>query len=106
MEDELGLRVGEHPLGVVEARQVVVAAPRDEHVVPVGLEPLDEVRSEEAPAAGDEDAAHRVSAGRRVSQSTRPSQLSRCSAYHWIVRSTPSSHETFGSQPVSACSFS
>ena len=36
-----------------------------------------------------------------VSQSTRPSQRSRFSAYQRIVRRTPSSHETFGSQPVS-----
>ena len=39
-------------------------------------------------------------------QSTRPSQRSRFSAYQRIVRRMPSSHETFGSQPVSACSLS
>jgi len=41
-----------------------------------------------------------------ASQSTRPIQRSRFSAYHLIVSRTPSSHETFGSQPVSAVSFS
>ena len=41
-----------------------------------------------------------------VSQSTRPTQLSRLAAYQAIVRRTPSSHEIFGSQPVSAFSFS
>jgi hypothetical protein len=41
-----------------------------------------------------------------VSQSTRPSQRSRLAAYHAIVRLIPSSHETRGCQPVSACSLS
>jgi len=40
------------------------------------------------------------------SQSTRPIQRSRFSAYQRIVCSTPSSHETFGIQPVSRVSLS
>ena len=39
-------------------------------------------------------------------QSTRPIHLCWFSAYQRIVCSTPSSHETFGIQPVSAVSFS
>ena len=54
VEHELRACVVEHPLGVVHRREVVVGAPRREDVVPVGLEPLDEVRAEKASAAGDE----------------------------------------------------
>ena len=85
-------------------RQVVVGAARDEDVVTVVLQPLDEVRAEEAAAAGD-DSSH-TGARVGVSQSTRPIQRSRFSAYHAIVFATPSSHETRGSQPVSRFSFS
>ena len=49
-----GRVVLEHADRVVFARQVVVGAPRDEHVVPVGLQAVDEVRAEEAAASGDE----------------------------------------------------
>ena len=49
VEDELRLRVGEQPLGVVPARQVVVArGARRTTSCPSRLEPLDEVRAEEA----------------------------------------------------------
>ena len=106
VEDELGPRVGEQPRRVVHRGQVVVARRGREDLVPVGLEPLDEVRAEEAAAAGDEDALHVWRGAPVVSQSTRPIQRSRFSAYQAIVRRTPSSHETFGSQPVSPCSFS
>src|SRR5207237_10167458 len=77
---------------------------RDEDVVTVALQPLDQVRSQEAPPAGDED----PHAGDRsaASQSTRPIQRSRFAAYHAIVRETPSSQGTVGSQPVSRFSFS
>ena len=54
MEDALGPRLGEQPLGLVPVRQVEVALPRREDVVPLRLEPLDEVPAEKAPAAGDE----------------------------------------------------
>ena len=49
VEHELGPRFREQALGVVAARQVVVAAAaRTNDVVPVALEPLDEVGAEEA----------------------------------------------------------
>ena len=54
VEDELGASVFEEPRAVVHRRQVVVATPGGEDVVAVALEPLDEVRAEEAAAAGDE----------------------------------------------------
>ena len=86
-----------------ESRQVEVALPRGEDVVPLRLEPLDEMRAEKASAAGDEGLHRCVRAatvGRPVlSQSTRPIQRSRFSAYQAIVFATPSSHETCGSQP-------
>ena len=63
MEDELGLGVVEQPGGLGHVGQVGLGAPRDDDVVPVRLEPLDEVRAEEAAAAGDEN-AHR---GQRTS---------------------------------------
>ena len=68
----------------------------------LGLEPLDEMRAEEAAAARDEVRIRCQSCGGRAdgSQSTRPSQPSRFSAYHSIVCGTPSSHETCGFQPV------
>jgi hypothetical protein len=91
VEDELRVAVAEEPLGVVAPRQVVVAPPRREDLVAPLLEPLDEVRAEEAYAAGDEDAAQRTAAdwaaaGAGFSQSTRPSQRARFSAYQRIVR--------------------
>ncbi len=98
--------LGERRLGLVEARQVVLGVPDDGDVVAALGKPLDEVRAEKARAARDEHAAHRASAPSRVCQSTRPSQCSRFDAYHSIVRRTPSSHETLGSQPVSRLSFS
>ncbi len=58
VEHELGLGVAEHPRGVVHRREVVVGAAGDDDLVAVGLEALDEVRSEESSAAGDEH-AHR-----------------------------------------------
>ena len=91
--------------GVVPAGQVVVGPARHERVLALRPEAVDEVRAEEAAAAGDEDPAH-VFAGARFSQSTRPIQRSRFSAYQRIVRRTPSSQLTFGSQPVSRFSFS
>src|SRR5215472_8020110 len=109
MEDALGLRVDEQALGVVPAREVVLAPRRREDIVPVGLEPLDEVRAEKPASAGDER-PHLFAAatvGMPVeSQSTRPIQRARFRAYQSIVFATPSSHETSGSQPVSRCSFS
>ena len=56
VEDELRPGVGEEPLGVGLTRQVVVAAPGDERLDPVRLQPLDEMRAEEAASAGDEHA--------------------------------------------------
>ena len=107
VEDELRLGVGEEPLRLVETRQVVVGAASDEGLDRVLAEPVDEVRPEEASTAGDED-VHRVGsvAFPSGSQSTRPIQRSRLAAYHSIVRATPSSQETCGSQPVSRFSFS
>src|SRR5207247_2623780 len=104
MEDARRLRVAEEPFAVLPAREVVVAPPRDEDIVPFPLEPLDEVRAEEPAAARDED----PHAGERsaVSQSTRPIQRSRFVAYHAIVCATPSSQDTVGFQPVSRFSFS
>ena len=55
VEDELGAGVVEQPRRVVHRGEVVVGAARDDDVVTVGLEPLDEVRAEEASAAGDQD---------------------------------------------------
>ena len=106
VEDELGLRVGEQTLGVGPVRQVVLGLAGRRHLMPLRLEPLDEVGAEEARPAGDEDAAHRAGARSRVCQSTRPIQRWRCSEYQRIVRRTPSSHVIFGSQPVSRFSFS
>ena len=105
VERDLGPRVVEEARGVVGPRQVVVAAPRGDDLVTVALEPLDEMRAEEAAPACDER-PHRAAAGVEVSQSTRPIQRARFSAYQAIVFATPSSHETSGSQPVSRCSFS
>ena len=104
VEHALGPSVLEQALGVVPLRQVVVRAACNVDVVAVGLETLDQVRAEKAAAACDE----RFHAGARVcdSQSTRPIQRGRFSAYHAIVRATPSSHETWGSQPVSRLSLS
>ena len=100
----LGLGVAKESLGVFPLRQVVVGPARYEDVVAVCLEPLDEVRAEKAASPRHEG----LHAGARVcvSQSTRPIQRGRFSAYHAIVRATPSSHETCGSQPVSRLSFS
>ncbi len=71
--------------------EVVVAPARHERLEPAGLETLDDIGAEEAPASGHER-PHRVACGVPVgSQSTRPIQRSRFSAYHAIVRATPSS---------------
>ena len=43
VEDELGVGVVEQPRGVVHRREVVVGAARDDDVVAVGFEPLDEM---------------------------------------------------------------
>src|SRR5207302_5882932 len=58
MEHALRARVAEQLLGVVRTREVVVAPPRNEDVVPVALEPLAEARAEKAAAAGDEHPTH------------------------------------------------
>ena len=71
----------------------------------VSPQALAEVRAEESTAAGDQD-PHLAGSRSGVSQSTRPIQRSRLAAYQPIVREMPSSHETFGSQPVSRLSFS
>ena len=78
---------------------------RDERFLSSRPKSIYEVRSEKTTTAGDEDAGH-VCTRSGVSQSTRPIHRSRFSAYQRIVRSTPSSHDTFGSQPVSRFSFS
>ena len=104
--DDLGACAGEQPLDVIGHRQVVVLAPRHEHLVPVRFEFRDEVRAEEACPASD-DRPHRIGTVPPVGiQSTRPIQRSRWAAYQSMQRVTPSSHETSGSQPVSAWSFS
>src|SRR5204863_9908357 len=105
MNDELRLGVGEQPRGVVGARQVVLGAARDDDVVPLLLEAFDDVRAEEAGAAGDE-CPHALAGVAAAAQSTRPTQRWRFSAYQRIVCRTPSSHETAGCQPVSRASFS
>jgi hypothetical protein len=106
MKDELRLCPVEEALGVVEARQVVVAAARSDDVVAIALQPLDQVRAQEPRAAGHHYPGHACSTFSWLSQSTRPIQRSRLAAYQRIVRSTPSSHEIFGSQPVSRFSLS
>src|SRR5438067_1183143 len=107
MEDELGLGVDEQPRDIVLPGQVVVDLARDEDLLALGDEPLDEMRAGKATAPRDEDlhTAGRVLAT-GADQSTRPAQRSRFSAYQAIVRATPSSQLTFGCQPVSRCSFS
>ncbi len=60
VEDALGSGLLEHPGRLLHARQVVVGASRNDDVVALFLEALDEVGAEEAPAAGDEH-AHRGS---------------------------------------------
>src|SRR5207245_9160918 len=97
MKHALRPGVGKESSCVVPVREVVVRAPRDVDVVTAGFQALDEVRSEKAAAACDED----LHAGARVcvNQSTRPIQRGRFSANQAIVRATPSSHETCGSQP-------
>ncbi len=104
MVDELGLRDLEQSRRLLLVCQVVVGAPGDEDLVTILLEAPDQVRSEEAAAAGDQDLHAGLFAG--WSQSTRPIQRSRFSAYQRIVCSTPSSQLIFGSHPVSRFSFS
>ena len=105
VEDDLRLGLAEQPHGVVLVREVVLGAARDDDLVATRLEPLDEMGAEKARAAGDER-LHSTGAGDGADQSTRPDHLSRLSAYHAIVRRTPSSQETSGCQPVSRASFS
>src|SRR6476469_7389893 len=93
-------------LGVFPAREVVLLPPRNEDVVAGRFEACHQVRPEKSTASRYERAAHFDSARARVIQSTRPTHRSRFSAYQRIVRRTPSSHETFGTQPVSSLSFS
>ena len=64
VEHDLGVGVVEHTRRVVHRGEVVVGAARGEHLVPVGLEPLDEVRAEEASAAGDQDLHRREGTSR------------------------------------------
>ena len=54
MEHEVGVGVGEHPRRVVHRREVVVGASRRDDVVSVGLQSLDEMRAEKAPASSDQ----------------------------------------------------
>ena len=58
VEHELGFRVVEEALRVCPVRQVVALAPRHERRVPGRLQPLDEMRAEEAAASGHEDAGY------------------------------------------------
>ena len=67
VEDELGCGLVEEPGRVVHRRQVVVRTARDRDLVPVALEPLDEMRAEKASTTGDEH-AHR----RKATSSDRP----------------------------------
>ena len=62
VEDELRPRVLEEACRGCPSSQVVVPPPRGEDLVPVGLEPLDEPRAEEAAAAGDES-PHEATSG-------------------------------------------
>ena len=108
VEDELGPRLGEEPLGVVPPRQVVLGPARNDDLVAALPEPLDEERAEETRAPPVTSARTGTTSAAFVLciQSTRPTQLSRFAAYHAIVRRTPSSQEMVGFQPVSAFSFS
>ena len=77
----------------------------------VGLPDRDgdeDYRDEAAAAEDDGEPAPRDAQASEAGgcQSTRPIQRSWFSAYQRIVRSTPSSHDTWGCQPVSAVSFS
>jgi hypothetical protein len=108
MDHQLRPCVGEQPLRVLPVRQVVVRAAGDDRVEPLRAEPFDQMCPQEPGTAGDERSHGAVLTVGAVygSQSTRPSQRSRFSAYHWIVLRMPSSQETCGSQPVSLFSFS
>ena len=66
MEDELRRGVREQAPRGFHRGQVVVALAGDEHLMPVTFEPLDEMRAQEPPAAGDED-AHRPQVTDRLS---------------------------------------
>ncbi len=102
MEHDLRLRRNEQPRRIVPASEVVLGPARHDDLVASPLQSLDEKRAEEPGPSRDEDFHPR----RPAIQSTRPTQLSRFAAYQAIVRRTPSSHETFGVQPVSASSLS
>ena len=54
VEDELGAGLVEETRRRVHRRQVEVAPPGGEHLMPVRLEPLDEARADEAAASGDQ----------------------------------------------------
>ena len=58
VEDELRPRLREEARRVLHRGEVVVAPSRGDDLVPLGLEPLDQVGADEAPAARDEDSAH------------------------------------------------
>ena len=60
MEDEFGPRLCEEALASSIEVEVVVAAPRDNDVGTVSLEPFHEMRAEKALAARDQDACHRA----------------------------------------------
>ena len=95
VEHELGLGIAEHAGGVVHRGEVVVGAAGDDDLVTVGLEALDEVRSEESSAAGDEGASRR---GYKRTAATGQGFASRCEAGY--ARSVTDEDEP--SEPVSA----
>ena len=108
VEHELGFGVAEQPRGVVHRREVVVGAARDDDLVAVGLEPLDEVRAEEAAAAGDEDLAHGVLSGVPVDEPVDAADpaLAVLGVPADRLRGRLPPTTRCGSQPVSAVSFS
>ncbi len=80
VEHEFCSGLVEQPRGVVHRGEVVLRAPCGDDLVPLGLEPLDEMRAEETAAAGYEDAAHRATlvapcAGRGVGNREVPHVL-------------------------------
>ena len=101
---KLRASVAPEPLGVLRAREVVVASPRDHGIEAFGPQPLGEMGSEKSAPARYErpHGAGRVARSTPSGQSTRPIQREWLAAYHAIVRAIPSSHDTLGRSPFPA----